>query len=168
MNCETWIKYVKESKKLKATTDNFMQVTYQDLWHNGEETLISIFSWLGVQVSQTECSTILRECQIANLRGGRLEGAPWNMATEPQEFYRKGGTENWRSELTPRQTFFAEYLTRDLMSEFGFVAELWTKNYLPLIIASRLRFAIAWRLLARKSKREASLNSTEDTDGRSA
>ena len=147
MNCETWIKYVKESKKLKATTDNFMQVTYQDLWHNGEETLISIFSWLGVQVSQTECSTILRECQIANLRGGRLEGAPWNMATEPQEFYRKGGTENWRSELTPREAFLVEYLTRDLMSEFGFVAELSTKNYpssdycKPFAVCDRLAFA---------------------------
>ena len=168
MNCETWIKYVKESKKLKAATDNFLQVTYQDLWHNGEQTLISIFSWLGVQVSQTECSTILRECQIANLRGGRLEGAPWDMGTEPKEFYRKGGTENWRSELTPREAFLVEYLTRDLMTEFGFVANSRPKIIFPLVIASRLRFAIAWRLLARQSKREASLSSKEDTDGQSA
>ena len=168
MNSETWIKYIKESKKLKATTDNFMQVTYKDLWNNGEGTLISIFSWLGVQVSQIKCSTILRECQIANLRGGRLEGAPWKMATEPQEFYRKGGTENWRSELTPREAFLVEYLTRDLMTEFGFVADSPPKIIFPLIIASRLRFAIAGLLLARQSKREASLSSKEDTDGRSA
>jgi Sulfotransferase family len=168
MNCETWIKYIKESKKLKAATDNFLQVTYQDLWHNGEETLTSIFSWLGVEVGQTECSTILRECQIANLRGGRLEGAPWDMATEPKEFYRKGGTENWRSELTPREAFLVESLTRDLMTEFGFIADSRPKIIFPLIIASRLRFAIAWRLLARQYKREASLSGKEGTDGRSA
>lgn len=168
MNCETWIKYIKESKKLKAATDNFMQVTYQDLWHNGEETLTSIFSWLGVQVSQTECSTILRECQIANLRGGRLEGAPWDMTTEPQEFYRKGGTENWRSELTPRETFLIEHLARDLMTEFGFVADSRPRIIFPLIIASRLRFALAWRLVARQAKREASSSSKEGTDGQSA
>jgi hypothetical protein len=168
MNCETWIKYIEESKKLKAATDNFLEVKYQDLWHNGGETLISIFSWLGIQVSQTECSTILRECQIANLRDGRLEGAPWDMATEPKEFYRKGGTENWRSELTSREAFLVEYLARNLMSEFGFVADSRPKIIFPLIIASHLRFAIAWRLLARQSKREAILSSKEDTDGRSA
>jgi Sulfotransferase family len=167
MNCETWIKYIKESKKLKAATDNFMQVTYQDLWHNGEETLTSIFSWLGVQVSLTECSTILRECQIANLRGGRLEGAPWDMATEPQEFYRKGGTENWRSELTSRETFLIEHLARDLMTEFGFIADSRPRIIFPLIIASRLRFALAWRLVARQAKREAASSSKEGTDGRS-
>ena len=51
MNCETWIKYVKESKNLKAATNNFLQVTYEDLWQNGEKTLMSVFSWLGVQIA---------------------------------------------------------------------------------------------------------------------
>jgi hypothetical protein len=54
------------------------------------------------------------------------------------------------------------------MSEFGFVADSRPKIIFPLIIASHLRFAIAWRLLARQSKREAILSSKEDTDGRSA
>jgi hypothetical protein len=56
-------------------------------------------------------------------------------------------------------------LARDLMTEFGFVADSPPKIIFPLIIATRLRFAIAWRLLARQSKREASLSSKEDTDG---
>ena len=91
VNCETWIKYVKESKNLKAATENFLQVTYEDLWQNGEKTLMSVFSWLGVQISFDECRKILDECQIANLRSNRLEAAPWDLTAEPKEFYRKGG-----------------------------------------------------------------------------
>jgi hypothetical protein len=154
VNCETWIKYVKESKHLKAATKNFLQVTYEDLWQNGENTLMSVFSWLGVQISFDECRKILDECQIANLRGNRLEAPPWDLAAEPKEFYRKGGIENWRSELTPREAFLIEHLARDLMTEFGFVAASRRKMILPLIIASRLRFGVAWRLRARKSRRE--------------
>jgi hypothetical protein len=154
VNCETWIKYVKESKNLKAATENFLQVTYEDLWQNGEKTLMSVFSWLGVQISFDECRKILEECQITNLRSNRLEAAPWDLTAEPKEFYRKGGTENWRSELTPRETFLIEHLARDLMTEFGYVAASRRKMILPLIIASRLRFGVAWRLHARKSRRE--------------
>ena len=154
VNCETWIKYVKESKNLKAATENFMQVTYEDLWQNGENTLMSVFSRLGVQISFDECRKILDECQIANLRSNRLEASPWDLTAEPKEFYRKGGTENWRNELTPRETFLIEHLARDLMTEFGYVAAARRKMILPLIIASRLRFGVAWRLHTRKSRRE--------------
>ncbi len=156
VNCETWIKYVKESKNLKAATNNFLQVTYEDLWGSGENTLMSVFSWLGVQISVDECRKALDECQIANLRGNRLEAAPWDLTAEPKEFYRKGGTENWRSELTPRETFLIEHLAGDLMTEFGYVAAARRKMILPLIIASRLRFGVAWRLHARKSRLETS------------
>jgi Sulfotransferase family len=156
VNCEIWIKYVKESKNLKAATDNFLQVTYEDLWQNGEQTLMSVFSWLDVQISFDECRKILDECQITNLRGNRLEAPPWDLAAEPKEFYRKGGTENWRSELTPREAFLIEHLARDLMTEFGFVAASRRKMILPLIIANRLRFGVAWRLRARKLRRESS------------
>jgi Sulfotransferase family len=153
-NCETWIKYVRESKNLKAATNNFLQVTYEDLWKDGENTLTSVFSWLGVQISFDQCKKILDECQIANLRGNRLEAAPWDLTAEPKDFYRKGGIENWRSELTPREAFLIEHLARDLMTEFGFVAASRRKIVLPLIIANRLRFGLAWRLRARKSQRE--------------
>jgi hypothetical protein len=155
VNCETWIKYVKESKNLKTATNNFLQVTYEDLWQNGAKTLLSVFSWLSVQIASDECRKILDECQIANLRSNRLEAAPWDLAAEPKEFYRKGGTENWRSELTPRETYLIEHLARDLMTEFGFAPRSRRKVILPLIIASRLRYAIAWRLQARKMNRQA-------------
>ncbi len=155
VNCETWIKYINESKELRTATDNFLQVSYQDLSAAGEETLMSIFSWLGVEIGAKECGEILSECRIDNLRGNRLTAAPWDLSAEPPEFYRKGGTETWRSDLTPREAFLVEHLTRELMTEFGFVAELPRKIIFPLILASRLRHALAWRVRARKSKREA-------------
>lgn len=155
VNCETWINCISESKKLRAATDNFRQVSYQDLSLAGEETLMSIFSWLGIGIGARECGEILKECQIDNLRDNRLAAAPWDLSAEPAEFYRKGGTETWRSELSPREAFLVEHLTRDLMRELGFVAAAPRKIIVPLILASRLRHALAWRLHARKSGREA-------------
>jgi hypothetical protein len=121
-----------------------MQVTYRDLWHNGEETLISIFSWLGVQVSQIECSTILRECQIANLRGGRLEGAPWEMATKPKEFYRKGGDQKLAERINPAGSVSRRVLGARPDDRVRICRRLSTENYLssdyckPFAVCDRL------------------------------
>jgi Sulfotransferase family len=155
VNCETWIKYIEQSKCLKAATNNFLQVNYQDLWHDGASTLGSIFSWLGAPLSATQCSTILDECRIDKLRGNRLAAAPWDLSAEPQGFYRKGGTESWRTELTRREAYLIEHLTRDLMNELGFVASSRRKIIFPLIVASRFRYAVAWRRRSRQAKREA-------------
>jgi hypothetical protein len=157
VNCEIWVKYVEESKFLKAATPNFLQVNYRDLWDDGSRTLASIFAWLGVPTSTRQCSEILRECEIDNLRNNRLTDAPWDLSAEPAEFYRRGGTESWRGELSAREAYLVECLTRDLMREFGFVASSRRKIVLPLIVLSRFRHAVAWRWRAENSKRETFL-----------
>lgn len=154
-NCETWIKYVKKSQGLKATSNNFLQIRYEDLWQHGEETLLSVFSWLGVDISPQECSQYLSECDIDNLRNNRLTGAPWDLTTEPKDFYRKGGTETWRDELTAREVYLIEHLTHELMREFGYAPVSTRRKFiLPLIVASRIRTGIAWRLQARRANRD--------------
>jgi hypothetical protein len=152
-NCETWKKYIQEGKKLKRATDNYREVRYEDLWQRGEDTLMEIFSWLGVEVSADDCSRFVDDCQIINLRNNCLERAPWDLSAEPREFYRKGGIDNWKTELTPREVYLIEHLTRDLMAEFGFVAEAKPRIILPLIIRNRLQFAFGWRLQMRREKR---------------
>lgn len=154
-NCETWIKYVKKSQGLKAASNNFLQVRYEDLWQHGEETLLSVFSWLGVDISPQECSQYLSECNIDNLRNNRLTGAPWDLTKEPKDFYRKGGTETWRNELTAREVYLIEHLTRELMREFGYAPVSTRRKFiLPLIVASRIRTGIAWRIQARRANRD--------------
>ncbi len=159
-NCEIWIKYIKESQKLRAATRNFLEIRYEDLQLNGIDTLTSVFSWMGVTVSCSEAQSYLRECDIDNLRSHRLERAPWDLTAEPKGFYRKGGIENWRSELTPRESYLVEHLTRDLMTQYGYnSASQRRKIVLPLIIVSRVRAAISWRLDMRRAQREAQLTS---------
>ncbi|HTV43854.1 MAG TPA: sulfotransferase [Stellaceae bacterium] len=155
INCETWIEYIRASRSLSAATDNFLQVGYRDLWENGPQTLRSVFAWLGVEIGIEECGAMLDQCRIGNLRAHRLPDAPWDLAAEPAEFYRAGGTETWRSELTAREIYLVEHLTRELMRELGFAAGARRKIILPLIVASRLRHAIAWRRNARKAKTDA-------------
>ncbi|MGH7045561.1 MAG: sulfotransferase family protein [Stellaceae bacterium] len=155
INCETWIKYIRASRTLRAATDNFLQIGYRDLWENGPQTLKSIFAWLGAETGIEECGAMLNECRIDNLRANRLPDAPWDLSAEPAEFYRTGGTETWRGELTAREVYLVEHLTRELMHELGFAPGARRKIILPLIISSRLRHAIAWRRNARKSQEDA-------------
>lgn len=152
-NCETWIKYMAASRQLKAATKNFLEVRYEDLWERGDQTLMAIFSWLGLAVSQGDCQNYLKDCEIDKLRGNRLQTAPWDLASEPKDFYRKGGIETWRSELTRREVYLVEHLAHSLMTQYGYApTETRPRLILPLIVASRIQTAIMWRLDARRAR----------------
>jgi Sulfotransferase family len=57
-NCETWIKYVKESQRLKAASNNFLQVRYEDLWQHGEERCFRSSHGLGLTSALTSAANI--------------------------------------------------------------------------------------------------------------
>jgi Sulfotransferase family len=161
-NCETWIKYITISKSLRGSAAHYMEVKYENLIENGEETLLSIFAWLGISSTRDECRTIISECEIGNLRDGLLEAAPWDLSVEPQRFYRKGATDSWRRELTPREIFLIENTARDLMVEFGYTPVSRPKIIFHLVLKCRLIQALSWRLRALEVTRERALDERED------
>ena len=120
--CRMWLKSVGEGREIAKRTKNYREIRYEDLLTNGQETLRSTFAWMGVELTAAECQEVLDRHTIDKLRSGAVGDAPWNVGEEPQGFFRKGGAEEWKSELSRHQVLFIEAMTRREMLIFGYQA----------------------------------------------
>ena len=119
-NCRLWKRRVEQGRKIGNVTSNFLEVRYEDLKTDGENSLFTIFSWMGVDCTLGECRRILKTHSIEVLKSGDLKNQPWNISAEPPGFFRLGTIDGWRSELTNIQIWLVELITRDLMSVYGY------------------------------------------------
>jgi hypothetical protein len=140
--CERWSEDVRYAKELEQATERYTQVRYEDLLGTGPETLRSVFFWLGFAVPLEECSRIFTEHGIANLRENRIKGAAWNLAKEPDGFFRLGEPDSWKRDLTPRQAFLIETRCQKLMMELGYTPVSKPKIVWPLVSKSYLKRAL--------------------------
>ena len=151
-NCKEWKNLVTEGQQIRHTTKNVMEVRYEDLYSNCAAELRRIFAWMGINYSLDECSEIAQRHRIGELRSGRLTGAPWDLSKEPHQFYRRGEIDSWRTELTPRQIYLVETMTRDLMDSYRYVRSAPLNGLREMIEArlsigiNRLRGGLQWRL----------------------
>lgn len=120
-NCARWTRYVKAGQQIKNATRNVIEVRYEDLKSDCAAELRRIFGWMGITLSIDECTQIAARHQIQRLRSGNLDGAPWDLSKEPETFFRRGEIDGWKRDLTPRQVYFVESLTRDLMDTYRYV-----------------------------------------------
>ncbi len=140
-NSETWISDVREGRAIPLATPNYLEVKYEDLIADGPQTLLRIFVALGVPASLDDCRQYIEECNIQNLKAGKLEGAPFNVAKMGKESWRIGTADSWRSELSKVEIAQIERLAGPLMQETG---------YKPAITSKAISIAAA---LALKSER---------------
>lgn len=67
-----------------------------------------------------EAEKSLKKFSIQKLRNGAVKGTPWDLSTEPSDFFRKGEAEGWRSELRPQQIALIEFMAGELMRKLGY------------------------------------------------
>jgi hypothetical protein len=137
--CERWGEDVTLAKQLEKNAAHYKQVRYEDLQASGVQTLSSVFSWMGVKVGSDECSKIFADHAIDNLRANRLDGAAWNLSTEPKGFFRLGETDSWKRDLTPRQAYLVERLCDKLMVDLGYTPVTKSKMIFPLVARSYIK-----------------------------
>ncbi|HUB98062.1 MAG TPA: sulfotransferase [Stellaceae bacterium] len=150
-HCELWRSCVTQARFIRSVTPNFLEVRYEDLAGNGAATLRRVFRWMGIEASDEECGAYLTTYRIDNVRSGKVDGAPWPLASEPQGFFRNGETDAWRRELTPRQIHIIDRLTAPMAKELGYPPA--TGGGLSadriivacLLAGERLRTALRWR-----------------------
>ena len=118
-NCERWISAVSNGRQISAATNNYQEVTFEELVSEGPAVLIRLFANLGVGSSLDECRRYAEECKIENLKAGKLDNAPFEMTNRNQS-YRIGATDSWRFELSKWDIALIEHLAGPLMSELGF------------------------------------------------
>jgi hypothetical protein len=120
-NCTRWKQYVSEGQQIKDATSNFIEVRYEDLKSDCAVELRRIFDWMGITLSIEKCSQIAERNQIHHLRSGGVNGAPWDLSREPEAFFRRGEIDGWKEELTARQIYLVESMTRDLMDSYQYM-----------------------------------------------
>ena len=79
-----------------------------------------ILGRLGVPASLDDCQRYVDECNIKNLKAGKLNNAPFDVAKMGKESFRIGATDSWRIELSTWEIALVERLAGPLMSELGF------------------------------------------------
>lgn len=128
-NCERWICDVQRGRKILEDTSNYQEVKYEDLIADGPPILSRIFAGLGIPASLDDCRRYVEECNIQNLKAGKLDGAPFEVAKMGKESWRIGKTDSWLSELSKLEISQIEHLAGPLMSEVGYKPVISSKAF---------------------------------------
>jgi sulfotransferase family protein len=119
-NCERWIGDVGSGRQIRSVTPNYQEVCYEELISDGPNVVMRLLTGLGIRASRDECTRYFEECNIENLRAGKLNGAPFDVAKMHKESFRIGAIDSWRVELSPWEIALVDHLAGPLMSELGF------------------------------------------------
>jgi hypothetical protein len=150
-NCAVWSTSVTEGRAIGEATRNYLEVRYEDLKENGVRTLLSIFEWIGVESSSTECLKLLEDTSIEKLRSGSIRDTPWDIATEPTGFYREGEVASWRQVLSGFETFLVEAQEKELMAALRYHPEAQSRILFRIAhtgqvaMFERARAALRWQ-----------------------
>ncbi len=137
-NARLWRTFVWAVLDSQVPQDRILQIRYEDLKRDGADVLHKVFRWLDVATEWSECADIVERYQIANLQGGQLPAAGWDLRSEPERFFRRGETDSWRQELRPAEVATVEYVTGDLMETLGYLREQPRYRALRSIYAHKL------------------------------
>ncbi len=142
-NCERWISDVTNGRQMRSATRNYQEVTFEELLSDGPEVLMRLFAGLGVESSLDQCRQYVDECKLENLKAGKLENAPFNVAKMHPESFRIGTTDSWRTELSKWEIALVERLAGPLMSELGFAPANGSKAMSVFVDAGWNTFVVA-------------------------
>lgn len=117
----TWCEHVRAARGAETETSAaaYRELRYEDLYERPERELTELLDWLSLEVPPDFVAEAVRETSVDRMRSGETD-APWDLDAEPEGFVRKGGTGNWRDELSRSQAAVVEYVCSDLMPAFGY------------------------------------------------
>lgn len=119
-NSERWITDVTNGRHIRSATQNYQEVTFEELLLDGPKVLMRLLSGLGVGANLRDCQRYVDECNIQNLKAGNLNNAPFDVAKMGKESWRIGTTDSWRVELSRWEIALIERLAGPLTLELGY------------------------------------------------
>jgi len=131
-SCEGWIADVSNGRQIRSATQNYHEVFYHELISDGPDIVMRLLNKLGVASSLEDCQRYVDECNIRNLKAGKLDNAPWDIKTSKVSFG-SGTTDSWRAELSAWEIALVEHLAGPLMSELGFKSVSGSKALAALV-----------------------------------
>lgn len=131
-----WRKNVIAGRAIATVTQRYKEVRYEDLLEDGEDVLLNLFAWLGLEADAEFCRAAVAACEIGNLRGPAKDVVqPWSLEQEPDGFFRSGQKDGWSEDLSAIDVAVIERKAGSLMVELG---------YRPTSLARRRYRALLW------------------------
>ncbi len=116
-----WRDNIKKGRYFGDLTDRYLEVRYEDLVSDGSRELLRIWEWLEIRSDIKQCDRAIQACQIDNLKSGSDDVVkPWSIENEPEGFFREGGINMWREEMSDTDISAVEYIAGDLLDELGY------------------------------------------------
>lgn len=124
-----WNRYVDAARGIRARGGDLrLEVRYEDLQADPRSELRRMTGWLGLEHEDDFLERAVEATDISRLREGGDEG-PWDLADEPDGFFRKGESGSWERELRGSDVRLIEHVCREHMDTYG---------YAPTTISGRL------------------------------
>lgn len=119
-NARRWVSNVNAGIGLReGSPDKYFEVRYEDLLSDAAPRLAEIFAWMGIDPSGELCARVAEETRIGKLQQATSQAA-WDLAREPQGFFRKGKSDGWKEDLSLREVAVVEAIAGPLMEELHY------------------------------------------------
>lgn len=143
-----WVEAVTQSRRLRALTEQYLEVRYEDLLESGEEQLSALFQFLGAAISDAQVSDIYRRFSFEKLKNndysrdtflnpGVATASGTKALPEPKGFFRKGIAGDWKTALSDTQQAEVYWVAAELLQDLGYAGDVSRPNSMPVSIRVR-------------------------------
>jgi hypothetical protein len=113
--CAYWEDRVTRGRAIATMTPRYREISYERLHADGADQIAALFAWLKEPISDEEAAGYVAACAFDKMR------RPVTSTEEADKlFYRRGGVDSWRRELSGSDIAIIERLTRKQMAALGY------------------------------------------------
>lgn len=115
-----WNRYVEAARGIRpGGGDLRLEVRYEDLHADPESELGRMMEWLELEHGDDFLARAVEATDISRLREGDGD-SPWELADEPDGFFRKGESGGWKRDLRGSDVRLVEHVCREHMDTYGY------------------------------------------------
>lgn len=149
-NAHRWRLDVANACGISDTTDNLIQVSYEEIRTAPAEELLKVFRFLALDDDLSACKSYVAACDLDSLKNKAPVETPWDVNKDPKGFFGNGQISGWCSELTRKQRATIESITFPFAENLGYQRSTRQAKFAasPTIYAALTKFesAFSWHL----------------------
>lgn len=116
---ESWVRSIRAGLALEASHPHVIRIRYERLRAQTPSVLTEILGRFGLKAPPENVRRIVASVSLQALKEKRVE-APWPLAGEPSDFFRKGSGTAWRQELSVAKIALIEEIAQEEMKLLGY------------------------------------------------
>jgi len=124
--CKQWIEAVQNGRLAQKIDQQYTEIRYEDLLHDGVATLERVFDAIGLHIDRErakqiyDAHTIEQMRQRFTLRDSEIQTESGGIFLAPKSFYRQGTAGNWHRDLNVLQLYIIYITAGKLLRELDY------------------------------------------------